>query len=627
MNKSIFYIGVYFFIICFSFFFYAPSNSANYYSDTAVHVLMAKSFQLPRDFYYWGQDRLGSLLPMVAFFFGKIIPIHYLYICSLVQYLFLFTGFLFLSSQIKSNALKIALCAIIFLPPNEYHALIYIGHPYSSQLISACLFLFFLFALKKYLSENESFAVKQFFILLFLSLASTFFYAIGVWASEFNAILILIPIIFIFFDKKLQTILIMHSRKFWFILFEVLSFTFLVVVCFFYKQIKMSAFADVVYNKTFLDSGQDIWKNTSFFLDKLSTSLFFKDPHPFENFFNWFVIVLTATIIIVQKNKQEIKKIIFINSLLVVCVVSSVVLFLSRWNLRAEFCPRYFTPVYIIYCFTILLFLDNEYYRNWSKILISLLFLFFGVSYCYTEEISKKSPGPFALYGDYRKLPKGTLIGDYWDAYQINSIAIDSLQSLPFDYQTVRNWDWRDIPLSETNFYFLNDNEHTILGGLKDTIVQFGILFKYSGVKYTCNQTEVWLYHKLYPKLLSKFIIKASNGKYVTINPKNSILIANQPDPTKAEVFELVILRNGSALKTSSGKFVSANFSNDIPLVANSNKPWDWERFQILFNRGNIFNFLSVSGKFVSADRGIGNILFANRDKALDWEAFELQPQ
>src|ERR1035437_7141392 len=97
MDKSFFYFGLLFFIMGFSFFFYAPCNSANYYSDNAIHVLMAKNFQLPRDFYYWGQDRLGSLLPMIAFLIGKIIHMHYLYICSFVQYLFLFTGFIFLS--------------------------------------------------------------------------------------------------------------------------------------------------------------------------------------------------------------------------------------------------------------------------------------------------------------------------------------------------------------------------------------------------------------------------------------------------------------------------------------------------------------------------------------------------
>ena len=38
-------------------------------SDHAIHILMADGFSFPHDLYYWGQDRLGSIIPIVGWFF------------------------------------------------------------------------------------------------------------------------------------------------------------------------------------------------------------------------------------------------------------------------------------------------------------------------------------------------------------------------------------------------------------------------------------------------------------------------------------------------------------------------------------------------------------------------------
>lgn len=62
----------YYFLLCsisiaiVSFFLFAPIYSNGYSSDNAIHVLMAYDFEFPTDLYYWGQDRLGSLIPMLA---------------------------------------------------------------------------------------------------------------------------------------------------------------------------------------------------------------------------------------------------------------------------------------------------------------------------------------------------------------------------------------------------------------------------------------------------------------------------------------------------------------------------------------------------------------------------------
>lgn len=38
-------------------------------SDHAIHILMAESFDYTKDWYYWGQNRLGSFIPMLGAIF------------------------------------------------------------------------------------------------------------------------------------------------------------------------------------------------------------------------------------------------------------------------------------------------------------------------------------------------------------------------------------------------------------------------------------------------------------------------------------------------------------------------------------------------------------------------------
>ena len=178
-------------MITFSFVNYAPCFYVGYNFDHAIHVLMAEDLQLPRDTYFWGQRRLGSLLPLVAHAAGHVVNAHYIYITSVVHYAFLFTGFLLIASVIKDPVLRLSLCAVIFLPMNEYQALIHIGHPYSSQLFAGALFILCLAILRDRLLMKDDGAVWTIRMISLLFMA-TMFYGIGIWVSEFSAILAII---------------------------------------------------------------------------------------------------------------------------------------------------------------------------------------------------------------------------------------------------------------------------------------------------------------------------------------------------------------------------------------------------------------------------------------------------
>lgn len=122
-----------------------------------------------------------------------------------------------------------------------------------------------------------------------------------------------------------------------------------------------------------------------------------------------------------------------------------------------------------------------------------------------------------------------------------------------------------------------------------------------------------------------KFTLKAANAMYIAIQPDSS-LRANQPDPTKAEVFEKVDLENGkSALRISDGRYVTDERGKNSIMDVVYDHAHDWETFEFIALDPTTINIKSTLGKFVSADLGQDGIITANRDNASDWEAFTME--
>ena len=620
----------FFLLIVLSFVYYAPCNFCDYNSDHAIHVLMSYQFELPRDYYYWGQNRLGSFFPMISHVFCQILPFHPLIVCSIVQYLFLFIGFILIVKFIQNIYLRLAFMAILFLPMNQYYYLILIGHPYSSQLLCGAIFIWILIKLKDY-TLTHKFDLSAFLIHTTLSLTAILFLLIGVWVSEFNAVLVIIPIVYLLLHRDLRKKAVSEIRNPFFILFLVITLLALVFAYLFYNYVKNSALlvADVEYNKFFIEKGSDILLNFYYFLEKAATSLFFKDTFVLANFYNWFLIILSAyigTTIIKNWDKLKIRNYPFIFSLIVTITVSIVLLFLSSWNFRSKFDPKYFTPVYILYGLLLLLLLDQSIFKKNAKIIFSIVIIAFSVFYCYDFVIKKRAPGQFSQFGEFKKLPKGLLIGSYWDVYKISSFTPETLKAIPYDHFSVRNFFWRNQLFNTSNFYFL-DNQDGNPGGLLKYMYQFGYLLEYTGKKYKCNSFNVYLYKKKNATPISHFKLKTAQNYYVTINQSSELLTANTLNEKEAEVFEVVYLRNGTALKASNGKFVSANFDLNGLVYANQDQAQDWENFYIIPIDKWKCNLLSYKGKFVSSDLRLDRKLIANPDKAMEWETFEIIPE
>ncbi len=611
--------------------FYAPFNYFNFDSDSAIQVLMSKDFQLPRDLYYWGQNRLGSLLPMLAYGLLKILPIHPLYVCSLIQFLFLFIGALFLTSFISDKRLKIVLYALIFLPVNEYNALILIGHPYAAQLFIGSISMWSYSLLNSYTQKykEDEFRFKQFNITFLLLVMTTLFFGLGIWVSEFNAVLAIIPMYVFFKDKNSREFWLNKLKSGWIYLLEVLFVIMAFVSIVILKKLKSFSADDAIYDKVFIDTLEGLKQNFLFFIEKLSAALLFKDQLIIENIFNWFLLFSVIFLIVFtwKKKGEELREMQnFRNAVLLTVIISIILLFISAWNLRSQFSPKYFTPVYILFFFYFLLKLNSLNVSVLVKNGISLILVTICLSFCIKRAVEFGRETPFEKFGEFNSLPSGTLIAGYWDAYKINAIAIDSLNALAFENEYVRNWDWKQIPMNADRFYFISD-QISSQEKIKDTIFQFGYFLKFDEKKYKCNNYEVLQYSKLYLKQKLKFVIKCSNGSYISIDDRDNVLVHSETDFAKASVFEMCLFQNGwKALKASNGKFVTVLQKEPFKLSANSDNAWGGELFNFQQIENNQFAIKQMNGTYFCADRNT-SVIVANRTEVGEWEKFWLIPQ
>jgi hypothetical protein len=105
----------------------------NIESDNALHVLMTYHFK-PWDVYYWGQDRLGSIIPFLAAIPVKWFGLDAVYAVTWVIYALLLIGWVGFAVFLKNPFLAWILGVFLLIPPLPFSTLVQAGHPYPGQV-------------------------------------------------------------------------------------------------------------------------------------------------------------------------------------------------------------------------------------------------------------------------------------------------------------------------------------------------------------------------------------------------------------------------------------------------------------------------------------------------------------
>lgn len=613
-------------IVGVSFFFYAPVYYPDYNSDHGIHVLMSYHFELPNDLYYWGQNRLGSLLPFVTSLFVKVFPIHPMYVISIINYSFLLISFFIIKRYLKSNLSVFLFAIVIFWPftnatptTDSFNGLLLVGHPYSSQLLSASIFFLFLEKLKNAFIKED---IKLINVYLFLTL-SFFGFFLGIWSSEYNAILFLIPLSIISFNKELFRKLIENISRKWFITLSIYSVLLILITISLFKYFKSTAVNDDTYNHYFISSIEQLKETYLFLIERVFKTFLFRDTYVYENLYFWTLLLVSIYAIFNRGDLSKRNKRV-INTILITAITSFVVLSLSFWNYRFEFRPRYFIPIYLLVVFVVIYSLDNI--KSTAGLIVKFFFiivyLFSFSANIYKNFIKTKEVSGFEHYSEFDKLAPGVLIGSYWSVYAANAIALKH-KSIPMENETVRNFRDIDNILEQDTFYFIELYNYKYLyrnWKIKPYIFQYGTFFKYD-TTLLVSKYKTHRYIKQESYLHDKFILKTHNDKFLAINPETKSLVTIA-ERNKAEPFSFSYTAVGkNGLKTSFGKHLC--FGEDGLVKATSNEVYYWETIEVEINdKGYRVMIKNHHNKFLSVSPN--NKVIANREQPGEWEQFEI---
>lgn len=175
-------------IVLLSFSIYSPYFMPRLNSDHAVHILMAYDLRLPEDLYFWGQDRLGSLIPILTHALLQLLPVHPVLAIAWVQYAFLIGGYLAFASLLQRPLPKLILALIWFLPLRPFNELTAVAQPYGPQLALIGVALALINWLQRHSGAVGS-VRRQ--VILFAITASL---VLSIWVSDFSAFTTLILI-------------------------------------------------------------------------------------------------------------------------------------------------------------------------------------------------------------------------------------------------------------------------------------------------------------------------------------------------------------------------------------------------------------------------------------------------
>ncbi|MBP9788923.1 MAG: hypothetical protein KBF92_00755 [Bacteroidia bacterium] len=468
-------------VICFlllgSFYLFSSIRYPLLNSDNAVTVLMTHYFKIPNDLYFWGQDRLGSLIPLIGQIPNKLFGMSPILSESITHYSILLAGFLAFSTFIQSKFYKIIFAIIWFFPPIHLIDVTQFAFGIHYSLIAIVCYL-----IDKLNKENSYTNPFRYYLIL---VSCALLLIIAVWVSDMalvSAALLISISIFYFIKNKSQ---INNRNRNLFIVFTLIGS---IIGFFFISYAKSLSTMQNSYS-TFGDLDM-ILKSASIFLGTISNFLLFKTNEPVTSVYSYFAIGLIISVFfVIRKIKvnEIIRKWIFyflLESIILLCIIMA-----SKWTFLNNVPRRYFTCTYITLSFAFILVLDNlllnakqnKFFRTFTFITV----LIGGLSSIhYLKYVEPKSLVPMAkVLEDFQSLGKIGIISEYWNSYVTSCINPELIKATPHDQTyAVRSMEIVEEVFSQPNIYVIKDmwmdNFPDSLWQFNRTLIKAGDEFK-----------------------------------------------------------------------------------------------------------------------------------------------------
>ena len=507
------------FIILSSFFLYSLAYNPLVTSDDALNVLMAYDYQIPPDFYCWGQDRGGTIIPLISQFFIHVLNLSPILSVSLSNYLLLTLGFIGFSKLFKQPFTLIIFAVLWFFPYERFINILSFPIGMSYSLIGFSIYFLDRLLHKKDLNNFS----KHFHLLVAIGL-----WGLAIWTSDlafFTVLLLAFTVLFYSMNQKIE-----HFPKKLFSLYTSLG---IAAVTFLILKLKTYA-TGITENFQQFNTAEQIGQSIRIVLLDCINVLSFHEDNFLISLGAWIIllilILLLGILVLYYKSIFSLKnpwKLFLISDFFAVLVI----IFLAHWVLLNNMGRWYFVAPYIS-GLLLGLFLLDSYVEKMGKSLKAICVfcvIILGVTPIYTSLRANnwQYTSMRSKILELNKLGKIGIIGDYWDAYRCSIANPENIKSTPHESEDIKNTARILEVFRQPKIYVSRD---MWFDTFPDSMQQFGVmLYKYSD-EFFLGGSNLCAYK---PKKLAKIYTLGDLKFDSTVLDKTTSSLKVNPDDKK----------------------------------------------------------------------------------------------
>lgn len=474
-------------IIAISFFLYSSRFYPLLNSDDALNILMTHYYDLPNDFYCWGQDRGGTFIPLISQFFHKTLGFSAVTSVSFSNYLILLIGYFGFSSLFKNKTTKLLFAFLWFFPPIIFIGLMRfpIGVQYS------------LIGISIYFINRVDFINKKGVVNHLLLIFSILPLSISIWVSDLAIVTITILVIVLssyYFliekRKRINKYILLYGAGgiFGTYLFITYAKSFATAVTKNYATFN---------DWTTFKEGLSILKSE--FVEVFS----FRSADVLFSIYAWCVLALCVFLAGSYANKKSLKILKsekWISFFIIDFFAIFSVILLSKWVYLNGMGRWYFVTSYISLSILILLLFDNlQISEIKRKVVTSFLFLTIivgSLSTIYSLKFisPKRLRSEISVRSEFLSLGEIGLIGEFWNSYISACPDPSKIKATAHDKSDVKNQKLVDGVFAQPNLYVIRD---MWMEEFPDTMIQFGYMLKKKGDPFMLGGCYVNKYDKI----------------------------------------------------------------------------------------------------------------------------------
>jgi len=461
-------------------------------ANTAITILMTPGYSIFGDFYFWGQNFAGNLVPFLA----KLLVTTYRFppdmAVSIVHYGILVAGFLAVSTLFRSRYIKLLL-AIIWFYPSWY----FLGH-----LTSIFGLQLSLLGIGIYLLRRHKNAFSQKIQLLWLSLACITF-IIAIWVSDLSVISLIALLLFLLWDKKN----ILKGKNLFAAIREKSIFPKVLLILFFIiagigflVYAKHTASRAETYNHPLLNDPSSLFALLKIIFPSLFNVLIFASHNITGSIYAWSLIIGVPAILVLSDTKIHLRNYLVNQRWLTFFMLNGLIIFiclvLSNWVLINDAAGKYFSIVFISFWIAFLLFFEStESVRPGLRKIIILVILVLGIASSLSPLfIPKYLPSKSNAMSELSSLHSFGMIGESSMVYIAAATDPKHIKGTPHESEFIRNTSLVKDVFKQDKIYLLRNNW---LSDFPDTIRQFGVLLQRAGEPFQKSGYDLCRYEKM----------------------------------------------------------------------------------------------------------------------------------